>query len=70
MAKVGDEEINVEPGEVLVERRVVPAQRDRTAPLALIIVIAFIVTCIYVFWGEKLGLRGPAPQTAAVQMVH
>jgi hypothetical protein len=69
MAKVGDEEVQVEPGEVLVERRVVPAGRDRTGPLALIIVIAFIITCIYVFWGERLGLREPAPQTAAHQQI-
>ena len=70
MAKVGEDEVHVEPGEVLVERRVVPARRDRTGTLGLVIVIAFIITCVYVFWGEKLGLRGPAPQTTAVQMVH
>ena len=70
MAKVGDEEIHVEPGEVLVERRVVPARRDRTGPLGLILAIAFIITCVYVFWGERLGLRAPAPQTTAQQTVQ
>jgi hypothetical protein len=70
MATVGVDNVQVEPGEVLVERKVLPAQRNRTGPLALVIVIAFIVTCIYVFWGERLGLRGPAPQTTAFQMVH
>lgn len=69
MATVGEDNVHVEPGEVLVERRVAPA-RDRTGPLGLIIVIAFIITCVYVFWGERLGLREPAPQSTAVQMVH
>jgi hypothetical protein len=70
MATVGEENVHVEPGEVLVEKRVVPATRDRTSPLGLIIVIAFIITCVYVFWGERLGLRDPAPQSTAFQTVH
>jgi hypothetical protein len=70
MAKVGDEEVHVEPGEMLVERRVVPPQRGGTSFLGLILVVAFVVTCIYVFWGEQLGLREPAPQTTAQQTVR
>ena len=62
MAEVGNDELHVEPGEVLVERKIVPAQRDRTAPYGWILLFAFIATCVLVFFGEKLGIRTPAPQ--------
>ena len=44
-------------GEVLVERKIVPAARDRSAPLGLIVLLAFIVTCVVVFLGDRLGIR-------------
>ena len=65
MAQVGNEDIRVEPGEVLVERKIVPAPRDRTAPYGLILVLAFIVTCAVVFFGDRLGIRETTPQTTA-----
>jgi hypothetical protein len=63
MARIEGEEINVGPDELVVGKKVVAARHDRTSPLALIIVVAFVVTCVYVFWGERLGLRSPDPQS-------
>ena len=51
------------PGEVLVERKIVPAARDRSAPLGLIVLLAFIVTCVVVFFGDRLGIRAIGPWT-------
>ena len=72
MAEVGNDGLHVEPGEVLVERKIVPAQRDRTAPYGWIVLFAFIATCVLVFFGEKLGIRTPAPQpeTTAQSIPH
>lgn len=71
MAQVGPDDVQVEPGEALVERKVVPATRDRSAPFALILLIAFIVTCVWVFFGDRLGLRQPTPpQTTAQNAPH
>ena len=57
MAQVGSENVQVEPGEVLVERKIIPARRDRSAPLGLIVLLAFIVTFFVVFFGDSLGIR-------------
>ena len=62
MAQIGQSELQVGPGEVLVERKIIPAQRDRTAPYGLVVLIAFIATCVVVFFGDRLGIRETAPQ--------
>ena len=49
--------------EVLVERKIIPARRDRSAPLGLIVLLAFIVTCVVVFFGDRLGIRETGPRT-------
>jgi hypothetical protein len=51
----------VEPGEVVVERRVVPARSRGSSVVALAILAAFVATCVVVFGGSKLGLREPTP---------
>jgi hypothetical protein len=63
VAQVGNENVQVEPGEVLVERKIIPARRDRSAPLGLIVLLAFIVTCVVVFFGDRLGIRATGPRT-------
>ena len=63
MAQVGNQDVQVEPGEVLVERKIIPVPRDRSAPLGLIVLLAFIVTCVVVFFGDRLGIRETAPRT-------
>ena len=60
--------INEDADEVVVERRVVPAS-TRISPLAVIVVIAFVVTCAYVFFGGNIRTPSntpvvPAPTTA------
>ncbi len=70
MAEVGSDEMRAEPGEVVVERKIVPAQRDRTAPYGWIVLLAFIATCGLVFFGEKLGMRAPAPETTGQSTVE
>jgi hypothetical protein len=67
MAEVDSDEMRAEPGEVLVERKIVPAQRDRTAPYGWILLLAFIATCVVVFFGEKLGIRPPPEPQATAQ---
>ena len=63
MAQVGNENVQVEPGEVLVERKIISARRDRSAPLGLIVLLAFIVTCVVVSFGDRLGIRETGPRT-------
>ncbi|MGZ5852164.1 MAG: hypothetical protein ACXWJH_06290 [Hyphomicrobium sp.] len=63
MAQVGNEDVHVEPGEVLVERKIIPARRDRSAPLGLIVLLASIVICVVVFFGDRLGIRETGPRT-------
>lgn len=43
-----------------------PARRDRTAPYAYILVVAFAVTYLLVMFSERLGIAPPTPRTAAV----
>ena len=47
----------VEPGEAVVERRVVPDRSRGSSVVALAILAAFIATCVVVFGGYKFGLR-------------
>ena len=54
---------------VVVERKVIPQHR-RTSPLAVIVVIAFVITCAYVFFGGNIRTPAnnpvaPAPTTTA-----
>ena len=54
MAELASEDVEVGPNEVLVERRIVPARRGFISPLGVIIVLAFIATCGYVFFGGNI----------------
>jgi hypothetical protein len=63
--------IHDDTDEVVVERKVVPAS-TRISPLAVIVVIAFVITCAYVFFGGNIRTPGnappaPAPTTTAPQ---
>jgi hypothetical protein len=69
VADISGDQVGIEPGEVLVERKIVPAQRDRTAPYGWIVLFVFIATCVVVFFGEKFGIRAPAPETTAQSAV-
>ena len=62
MALVESENVQVEPGEVLVERNHTRPARW-SAPLGLIVLLAFIVTCVVVFFGDRLGIRETGPRT-------
>jgi hypothetical protein len=70
VAEIGSDETRVEPGEVLVERKVVPAKRDGTEIYGWIILLAFIATCILVFFGDRLGITPTAPQSTAQNVVR
>ncbi len=59
MAQVANEELGRD--EVLVERKVVAA-KPRTSPVAVIILVAFAVTCAVVFFGGYI--RMPAENVA------
>jgi hypothetical protein len=61
-----DSETEVGPDEVLVERKVVPAQRQGISLWGLILLIAFVGTCVFVFFGDRLGLHHSPPATVQV----
>ncbi len=65
MAELTNDDIEVGPDEVLVERKIVPARRGYISPLGVIIVLAFLATCGYVFFGGNIGPQSapPAPST-------
>jgi hypothetical protein len=65
MAELASEDVEVGPNEVLVERRIVPARRGFISPLGVIIVLAFIATCGYVFFGGNIGPQNAPPATSA-----
>ena len=67
MAQIGEDQVEVDPGEVVVERKVVPTTSSRFSPLALIILVAFVLTCVVVFGGYQLGLRQPYPMEKAAE---
>jgi hypothetical protein len=59
MARVIESDADVDGGEVVVERKVVPV-RSRTSPLAIVVLIAFVATCAVVFYHAR-GPADPAP---------
>ena len=69
MAQVMNDDLDHEG--VVVEKRVIP-QHQRTSPLAVIVLIAFALTCAYVFFGGNIRTPAntppvPAPTTTAPQ---
>ena len=64
MAEVIERDAAVGPEGEIVERRQV--HRRRFSPLAALILLAFIGTCVVVFFGDRLGLRTPPPATIQV----
>jgi hypothetical protein len=69
MAAVSEDQILIEPGNGTVEKRVVVREaKDWTTPYALALTVLFVVTCVIVFFGERLGLRsGEATTPVATQ---
>ena len=65
-AGIADSDVDVGPDEVVVERRIVPTRRRGTSLLAVILVLAFLATCVFVFWGDRLGLHHSPPATVEV----
>jgi hypothetical protein len=59
----------VEPGEVVVERRVVPVRSRSSRVVALAILAAFVATCVVVFGGYKLGLLEASPFEKAAENI-
>jgi hypothetical protein len=61
MARTTDTDVELGPDEVLVERKIVPAQRQHFSPVALIVLVAFAVTCGLIFYaGDRDGERAPS----------
>ena len=70
MAAVSKDQILIEPEHGTVEKRVVVREvKDRTAPYALALTVLFVLTCVIVFFGERLGLRS-AQATPPVATDH
>lgn len=63
MAKTIDDDVEVGPDEVLVERKIVPARRQHFSLLALAVLVAFAVTCGVVFLTGTPESPPPAPGT-------
>jgi hypothetical protein len=68
MAQVGADQVKLEPSEIVVERRIVPGRR-RMSLFAAIVAIAFVLTCLVVFAGYRLGLREATPFEKAVENI-
>ena len=66
VAEIADRDVEVGPDEVVVERKIVPAHRRRTSLLAVVLLLAFVATCVFVFWGDRLGLHHSPPATVEV----
>jgi hypothetical protein len=66
MAEIADSDVEVGPDEVVVERRIVPARHRGTSLLAVTLVLAFVATCVFVFFGDRLGLHRSPPATVEV----
>jgi hypothetical protein len=66
MVQVVENDIEVAPGEVLVERKIVGAPHDRTRLVAWVLVIGFVLTCAYVFFGDRWGLHQSPPASVQV----
>jgi hypothetical protein len=69
MARMGEDEVEVEPGEAVVERKVIPVRSRSSSVVALAIRAAFLVTCVVVFAGGKLGLREQSPFEKAAENI-
>ena len=65
VAEIADREVEVGPNEVVVERKSVRARRG-TSVIAVILLLAFVATCVFVFFGERLGLHHSPPATVEV----
>jgi len=63
---MADNELEIGPDEVLLERRIVPPQRRGISLWAVILLIAFLGTCVFVFFGARLGLHHSPPATVEV----
>jgi hypothetical protein len=63
---MADNDVEVGPDEVLVERKIVPTQRRGISLWGTILLIAFVGTCIFVFFGDRLGLHHSPPATVEV----
>ncbi len=66
MAEIADRDVELGSNEVLVERKIVARGGNGGSILAVVIMLAFIATCAVVFFGDRLGLRTPAPATVVV----
>jgi hypothetical protein len=66
---MGEDQVELEPGEAVVERRVVPIRSRSSSVVALAILAAFVATCVVVFGGYKLGLRQPSPFEKAAENI-
>lgn len=70
MAAVSEDQILIEPENGRVEKRVVVRPvKDRTAPFALALTLLFVLTCVFVFFGERMGLHTRGPMPAATTTV-
>ena len=58
-------ELTNDDDEVLVERKIVPARRAPISPLGVILVLAFLATCGYVFFGGNIGPQNAPPAPSA-----
>jgi hypothetical protein len=67
MAEIVDNDVDVGSDEVMVERKIVPRRRG-TSPLAVILLVAFVATCAFVFFGDRLGLHHSPPATVTPQV--
>ena len=65
-AEIADSDVEVGPNEVVVERRIVPTRHKGTSLLAVMLLLAFVATCVFVFWGDRLGLHHSPPATVEV----
>jgi hypothetical protein len=64
MAEVIEKDVAVGPeGEIVARRHV---HRRKFSLLAALILLAFVGTCVVVFFGDRLGLRTPPPATIQV----
>jgi hypothetical protein len=68
MAQVLNDDLDHEG--VVIEKKVIPQHR-RTSPLAVIVLIAFAITCAYVFFGGNIRAPNdavaPSPTTTTPQ---
>lgn len=65
-AEIADSDVEVGPDEVVVEKRIVTARRRGTSLLAVLVVLAFVAMCLFVFFGDRLGLHHSPPATVEV----